>query len=347
MLTKNLTETACDRPVRDSSGTLIALNNTLGIITGLFVLQRFAFKIFSRLSIHLDDWFTLLTTLVGVPATVINRYGLPPNGIGRDVWTLTEQQITSFGRFFYAMEVIYFTQVALLKLALLFFYIRIFSGAAESVRALLWGTTVLTVGFGIAFVVAAVFQCDPVSFFWTRWDDEQGQGRCMSINAIAWSNAAISIALDVWMLALPISQLKQLDLSWRKKTGAGIMFCTGAFVTVVSILRLKLLVDFGSDSINPTWDNFQITCWSTVEMNVGIICVCLPSLRLMIIRTFPRVLNTVYGANSRQVRNTSHDCKGNKEICEEGESHGHRVQHDKDKVQRMTIDEPTSKASHV
>ncbi len=226
-VTKNLTESACDRPIRDKSGTLITLSNTLGIITGLFVLQRFAFKIFSRLDIHLDDWFTLLTTLVGVPATVINRYGLPPNGIGRDVWTLTDQQITNFGRFFYVMEVIYFTQVGLLKLALLFFYIRIFSSTAESVRALLWATTVFTAGFGIAFIVAAVFQCDPISFFWTKWDGEH-QGRCMSINAIAWSNAAISIALDVWMLAIPISQLKQLRLSWRKKAGASIMFCTGA-----------------------------------------------------------------------------------------------------------------------
>ncbi|KAL3965154.1 hypothetical protein ACCO45_002158 [Purpureocillium lilacinum] len=342
LFTKNLTESACDRPIRDKSGTLITLSNTLGIITGLFVLQRFAFKIFSRLDIHLDDWFTLLTTLVGVPATVINRYGLPPNGIGRDVWTLTDQQITNFGRFFYVMEVIYFTQVGLLKLALLFFYIRIFSSTAESVRALLWATTVFTAGFGIAFIVAAVFQCDPISFFWTKWDGEH-QGRCMSINAIAWSNAAISIALDVWMLAIPISQLKQLRLSWRKKAGASIMFCTGAFVTIVSILRLKLLVDFGSDSINPTWDNFQITCWSTVEMNIGIICVCLPSLRLMVIRTFPRVFNTIYGANSRQTRHSDMS-KGDKER-REGRANDKRGE--QDEVQLVPISEPASKASQV
>ena len=41
-------------------------------------------------------------------------------------------------------------------------------------------------------------------------------------------------------------------------------------------------------------------------MNVGIICVCLPSLRLMLIRTFPRVFNTVYGYNSDHSAGSSH-----------------------------------------
>lgn len=214
--------------MRDRSGSLIVISNTLGIVTGLFVLQRFGFKLVSRLDLHLDDWFTLLTTVVGVPATVINRYGLAPNGIGRDIWTLTDEQVTNFGRFFYVMEIIYFAQVALLKLALLFFYIRIFSSTAVTVRVLLWATTACTAAYGLAFVLAATFQCSPISYFWDRWDAPPGSGRCASINAIAWSNAGISIALDVWMLAIPISQLKKLRLSWRKKAGASIMFCTGA-----------------------------------------------------------------------------------------------------------------------
>ena len=230
-----MTDTTCERPVRDRSGTLIFISNTLGIITGLFVFQRFAFKIISRLDLHLDDWFTLLTTVIGVPATVINRYGLPPNGIGRDLWTLTDEQITDFGRYFYVMEVIYFAQVALLKMALLFFYLRIFSTTTRTVRALLWATTAFTAAYGVAFVLVAIFQCWPVSFFWHRWDAPPGAGgTCLSINAIAWSNAAISIVLDIWMLAIPISQLKKLRLSWRKKAGAGVMFCTGAlYVSLV------------------------------------------------------------------------------------------------------------------
>lgn len=58
-------------------------------------------------------------------------------------------------------------------------------------------------------------------------------------------------------------------------------------VTVVSILRLRSIVEFGSDSLNPTWDFFEVSLWSCIEVNVGIWCVCLPSFRLLLVRVFP------------------------------------------------------------
>lgn len=60
-------------------------------------------------------------------------------------------------------------------------------------------------------------------------------------------------------------------------------------VTVVSIVRLEGLVTF-ANSINPTWDNWSTGIWSTIEINVGIICACMPSLRLLLIRAFPKLL---------------------------------------------------------
>lgn len=55
---------------------------------------------------------------------------------------------------------------------------------------------------------------------------------------------------------------------------------------MVSVIRLQALVTFGKSS-NPTWDNFPVSLWSTVEINVGIICTCMPTLRLMLVRAFP------------------------------------------------------------
>lgn len=57
-------------------------------------------------------------------------------------------------------------------------------------------------------------------------------------------------------------------------------------VTVVSIFRLQSLVHF-SNSSNPTWDNWDVTNWSTIEVNVGIICASMPTARLMLVRLFP------------------------------------------------------------
>ena len=57
-------------------------------------------------------------------------------------------------------------------------------------------------------------------------------------------------------------------------------------VTVVSIVRLQFLVSLGS-STNPTYDQIDVSIWSTVEINIGIICTCLPAIRLFLVRRFP------------------------------------------------------------
>lgn len=62
-------------------------------------------------------------------------------------------------------------------------------------------------------------------------------------------------------------------------------------VTVVSILRLRSLVGF-ANSNNPTWDQWEIAYWSTIEVNIGMICTCLPSLRLLLLRLSPKLLGS-------------------------------------------------------
>ena len=216
--------TNCGAPIRDGSGKYEALSNAFGIISGVFVVQRFGFKIWANLELGLDDWFTLITIIAGIPSSILTVHGTIANGLGRDIWTLTATKITNFGMYFYVMAILYFAQVTLLKLALLFFYLRIFP--ATPIRRLLWGTVIFNCLFGAVFCVVTIFQCKPISYFWTKWDGEH-EGHCVNVNAIGWSNAAISIVLDIWMLAIPMSQLRDLNLDWRKKVGVGMMFCVG------------------------------------------------------------------------------------------------------------------------
>ncbi|KAF2654178.1 hypothetical protein K491DRAFT_601347 [Lophiostoma macrostomum CBS 122681] len=296
LVTKNTTATLCHAPVRDRAPLLRSINIGLGVISAACVLIRILYKLVVTVyELGLDDYFILLTLVCGVPQTIITDRGTTANGLGKDIWTLKPTQVTNFIRAFYVMEVLYFAIVAILKLSLLFFYHRIFPGA--NVRRVIWGTIAFDVLFGVAFVVVAIFQCRPIGYYWTSWDG-QHSGTCININALGWSNAAISITLDLWMLAIPLSQLVHLKLAWKKKVGVGLMFCVGTFVTVVSILRLQSLVHFAS-STNPTWDQWAVNVWSTVEINVGIICACMPAIRVLLVRLFPRVLGTTAHTNQQ------------------------------------------------
>lgn len=200
------------------------------------------------------------------------------------------------------LEVLYIVQVALLKLTLLMFFLRIFP--ITGTRRVIWGTVVFTIVWGLAFTITAIFQCWPISHQWVSWDQARSSGKCIHINALGWSQAVISIALDLWMLALPLYVVSRLLLSWRKKAGVAIMFCVGTFVTIVSILRLQSLVHFAV-STNPTMDQREIIHWSNIEVNIALVCACLPSLRLLLGRFLPKLMDMSSKGGSRQNNSSS------------------------------------------
>lgn len=197
----------------------------MAIIAGGFVIVRFLYKIFyAKLDLGMDDWFVLATMIAAIPSAIITVHGMTSNGMGRDIWTLTPTQITKVLRYFYIMAWLYFTQVTLLKLTIISFYMRIFP--AKPVRRVLWGTFIFTVLWGTAFVLTAIFQCRPIHYFWTKWDGMH-EGTCVSTDKLSWSNASINIALDLWILGVPLWQLRELHLHWKKKIGVAFMFCIG------------------------------------------------------------------------------------------------------------------------
>ena len=76
-------------------------------------------------------------------------------------------------------------------------------------------------------MVTACLVCRPVSFVWNQWDGEHS-GHCGNANALVFSNAGVSIVLDAFTLALPITQIWKLHLGLKKRVGIALMFGVGA-----------------------------------------------------------------------------------------------------------------------
>ncbi|KAL1652907.1 hypothetical protein SLS61_004527 [Didymella pomorum] len=170
-------------------------------------------------------------------------------------------------------------------------------------RRLIRYTLVFNTIYGFIFTIIAIVPCLPVSYYWTNWSEET-RGQCVDINALVWANAAISIVLDVWMLAIPLYEVFRLQMSWRKRFSVALMFFVGTFVTIVSMIRLRFLVVFARGN-NPTWDQANVVNWSNIEINVGIICACLPTVRVMLTRAFPKVLESTRGSSQSSSRKGS------------------------------------------
>lgn len=64
------------------------------------------------------------------------------------------------------------------------------------------------------------------------------------------------------------------------------MRADAASTCIISIVRLFTLRS-AIDTHDPTWDNAPTSYWTIVELNCGILCACLPTLRPFFRRFFP------------------------------------------------------------
>ncbi|RFN44757.1 hypothetical protein FIE12Z_11023 [Fusarium flagelliforme] len=96
---------------------------------------------------------------------------------------------------------------------------------------------------------------------------------------LIWGTIATT-GLDLWMLVIPLSQVVRLQMKWKRKLAVALMFALGTF--------------------NPTWNFYETCYWSVIEGNVGIWCVCMPDLRLLIVRFLPGSRSTFSSSYAHQ-----------------------------------------------
>ncbi|KAJ4352940.1 hypothetical protein N0V95_003793 [Ascochyta clinopodiicola] len=237
-----------------------------------------------------------VVVLLAIPPAVFSVF-LAENGLGRDMWTLKDQQITNVLRFYYFGEIFYVLALGVSKISILCFYLRVFP--QKDFRALIYGAIGLSVAYTVAFFFATTFQCTPISYAWTQWDGLH-MGTCNDIHLQGWIAAGINIVLDALVMVLPLKHLAGLNMNLKKKLMVIAMFSVGIIVIFTSSMRLYTLAHFAK-SQNITWDYFEAGYWSLLEIDVSIICGCMPALRLLISRMWPKI------------KLTFHSSKGNSE----------------------------------
>ncbi|KAI0811424.1 50S ribosomal protein L36e [Xylaria sp. FL0064] len=293
---KNATETLCGAPIRDNTAVTPIIVTVFGILAIITVTMRVLDALPNR---HLQpaDLCAIAALLTGIPLGVLELV-MSSLGFGKDIWTLTPYRITHIVKFTWVTEVLYFTLLALTKVSLLFFYLRVFP--SQRFQRVCYITMGVVVAAGIAFTLTSILYCTPISYIWTGWTGET-KGHCLNLNAFAWSHAVTSIVQDLWIIALPIPSLLKLQLGTRRKVHLILMFSVGLAITVVSVVRLTTLVQFATTT-NPTYDSVTTAYWSVLEAYVSIICCCLPSVRSLLRTISPSCFGSSNDPNSQSYK---------------------------------------------
>ncbi|KAI1420435.1 hypothetical protein F5Y12DRAFT_773085 [Xylaria sp. FL1777] len=291
----NATLSACGVPKGDVSATVLAIPASFGSLAILlFLLRIFDRAYLMKLPLGWDDYLLTVGVILGAVLNFV-CYPMVQHGMGKDFWSLTSPNIDVTLELLYLAEIFYFPSEMFTQLSILAFYRRVF---AQTSNLLQRGSIVLMVFvvlFGVTNTLVIIFQCTPISFFWTGWSGET-TGKCIDINVFSWARAAIEIAVDIAIISLPFRDVIRTQLSWKMKVQVFIMFALGFVVTIVSILRLQSLIQF-AQTMNPTYDNSPGVYWSVLECDIFIISACLPSIRSLMLKIFPRFFGTKNDTN--------------------------------------------------
>ncbi|KAK4215225.1 hypothetical protein QBC37DRAFT_439622 [Rhypophila decipiens] len=182
-------------------------------------------------------------------------------------------------KLFYIAQAFYKLTINLTKISILFLYLRIF--VKKWFRATCLTLLALVIGYMVATFAASVWQCTPISRAW----DKSVSGTCISITANWYANAGFSISTDFVILALPMYPIYTSMLPLGQKIALMVVFALGVFTTITSILRMQTL-NFSIKSPDMAYD-IDSSIWTMIEMNLAIICACLPVCRLPLAYAFP------------------------------------------------------------
>ncbi|KAJ5951385.1 uncharacterized protein N7479_009798 [Penicillium vulpinum] len=245
----------------------------LAIVTIIFRLIVRVYVQGARL--EADDWLVGITgiPLIALLASSIlgGRYGF-----GLHVWSVT---------ILFAYLIIYLLELLLIKISILMFYRRIFG-----MNWMIWATLLISCGWWLGSLIAALCACDPIPFFWTEITNHKSGSYRYNFYYYYIGNAAANVLTDILILLVPMPIIWKLQMRTNQKIGVCAVLLLGGFVCIASGIRIHYL-NYLNGNVDLTWALGSVSVWSTIEPCIGIICACLPVLQPFVRSLFKKMPN--------------------------------------------------------
>lgn len=226
------------------------------------------------------------------------------NGLGRHESDVPDSWQSALKKSQYAFSVLYNPALMAEKTSILVFYLSL----SKTNRTFRWATIAtlfLVNAAGLALTIVTIVQCSPVDAAFEY--PSTTSAHCTDIVTIYLSSAPANIITDLAILFLPMPILTSMRLPRKQKTILIITFGFGIFVAVVDIVRIAYLQAASTYRLNQITQNIEqgvkaedatdfswyasfSFMWSAIEVNVGIMCACVPALKPLVSRYVPHML---------------------------------------------------------
>ncbi|KAJ2978903.1 hypothetical protein NUW58_g7347 [Xylaria curta] len=294
--------------VPDRGPVVFAVTTGTLVLATVFVAARLACRTFIVRQVAWDDYFIIIAWVLAFGLSFAIDYGTA-KGLGRHDADIDDNDWDSLMRSEYTFTVLYNPALMAFKTSVLVFYLRLSKNTQQVLRLASWAVLVIVNLAGTVLTLLNIFQCTPVEAAFNS-----SPGRCLPLLTEFICSAPVNIVTDLAILALPLPVLTSMRLPPRQKIILIMTFALGIFVTIVDVVRIYYLQQAINDApLSPSnnvevafggspefaWNASLALLWSAVEVNVGIACACIPTLKPLIIRILPAMLIDPDGSTRR------------------------------------------------
>ncbi|KAI1803886.1 hypothetical protein F4811DRAFT_562185 [Daldinia bambusicola] len=252
---------------------------------------------------HWDDAFTVVAIAFWTADLVILNYiGIYGSSVGQtyeSALALTDEQVESYrtgDKLTFASWICYICLIWTMKGVVLFYYDRLTMDLWQNKLAkwIRWGAL-------ITFVIAILFQltlCTPIELAWQVKPYPGDKCVFRRENYILYP--ILSIISDVGIMTIPLPLLWQVKIPIHRKLILGLLFGSGIFIIIATLLRTVY-------SLRSLHDLLVATSWATREYVVTAFVVSAPAIKPLFSRRLwglhvSTMRSSTYGSNGSGLR---------------------------------------------
>lgn len=227
-----------------------------------------------------DDW-TMVGAQLLFTAYLVAQLGGIAHGTGQHLVDLHPADARLALKFWYFCELFYCCATSVLKVSIGLFLLRVATN-----RIHIWIVRLVMISaavFGFAFLFVLVFQCWPISDWWSLDINEKHCIKPDIVVGLTYAVSGLNVIADWTLGILPAFMVKDLQMSVRQKRLVAIILSFAAIGSSATIVRLPYVGSL-SQSFDGSEGDFLFTTvgvaiWTTIEIGVGITAGCMATLR--------------------------------------------------------------------
>ncbi|KAK6840580.1 hypothetical protein PG995_016334 [Apiospora arundinis] len=253
--------------------------NIVGLIfCNVIILIVYILRCYSKHTLKspttIEDWTTLIALLL-VFLYIATCYLMGYCGEGHHAWELSREDYQSVLKWLYASSIVWIPAAFFTKASLLLLTARLFSiyrRTSRYIRLYVW--FLLLAYTPVQFV--KIFICWPIARYW----NPTIPGRCLDQPKVFLTDTALAFVTDFIILVIPIPLTWKLNMPLRKKMKVAAMLGAGGIAVAVACFREYRIYIF-QWSTDVTRDFVVMNICGTIEITIGMVCLCLPSINLI------------------------------------------------------------------